>query len=71
MTYRTGVALVLVAGLLWSFMGLAIRQIDVAGTWADPALAVGRDGAGAVCLSSPGPRAAIRSDRCARWAWRA
>ncbi len=34
MTYRTGVALVLVAGLLWSFMGLAIRQIDVAGTWA-------------------------------------
>lgn len=34
MTYRTGVALVLVAGLLWSFMGLAIRQVEVAGTWA-------------------------------------
>lgn len=27
-------ALVLVAGLLWSFMGLAIRQVEVAGTWA-------------------------------------
>ncbi len=34
MTYRTGMALVLVAGLLWSFMGLAIRQIEVAETWA-------------------------------------
>jgi drug/metabolite transporter (DMT)-like permease len=34
MTYRTGVTLVLVAGLLWSFMGLAIRQVEVAGTLA-------------------------------------
>ncbi len=34
MHYATGVALVLVAGLLWSFMGLALRQVEVAGTWA-------------------------------------
>ncbi len=33
MQYRTGMTLVLVAGLLWSFMGLAIRQVEVAGTW--------------------------------------
>jgi drug/metabolite transporter (DMT)-like permease len=34
MQVRTGVALVLMAGLLWSFIGLAIRQVEVAGTWA-------------------------------------
>lgn len=34
MRYATGVGLVMIAGLLWSFMGLAIRQIDEAGTWA-------------------------------------
>ncbi len=33
MRYGTGVALVLTAGILWSFMGLALRQIEVAGTW--------------------------------------
>jgi DME family drug/metabolite transporter len=33
MTYARGVTLVIVAGLLWSFMGLAIRNIE-AGTWA-------------------------------------
>lgn len=34
MNYAAGAALVVLAGLLWSFMGLAIRQFDVAGTWA-------------------------------------
>ena len=34
MRYGTGVALVVLAAVLWSGMGLAIRQIDVAGTWA-------------------------------------
>ena len=34
MGYRKGVALVLVAAVLWSMMGLAIRQVEVAGTWA-------------------------------------
>lgn len=34
MRYGTGVALVLTAGLLWSFQGLLIRQIDGAGPWA-------------------------------------
>ncbi len=34
MTYRKGVVLALVAALLWSLNGLAIRQIEVAGTWA-------------------------------------
>lgn len=34
MRNNVGIALVLTAGVLWSFMGLAIRQIDVAGTWA-------------------------------------
>ena len=34
MGYRKGVALVLVAAVLWSLMGLAIRQVEVAGTWA-------------------------------------
>ena len=33
MTYARGAALVALAGLLWSFMGLAIRQIDTAGIW--------------------------------------
>ena len=32
MTYGKGVLLVVLAGLLWSFMGLAIRHIDTAGT---------------------------------------
>lgn len=32
-SYRTGVILVLIAGLLWSMMGLFIRLIDTAGTW--------------------------------------
>ena len=31
--YGTGIALVLAAGVLWSFMGLAIRLIPAAGTW--------------------------------------
>jgi drug/metabolite transporter, DME family len=30
----TGILFVLIAGVLWSFMGLAIRNIEVAGTWA-------------------------------------
>jgi drug/metabolite transporter (DMT)-like permease len=34
MSYGKGVLLVVLAGLLWSFMGLAIRHIDTAGTWA-------------------------------------
>lgn len=34
MRYSTGAALVLIAAVLWSAMGLAIRQIDSAGTWA-------------------------------------
>lgn len=33
MTYRTGVALVVTAGILWSLMGYAIRQLDTASTW--------------------------------------
>lgn len=33
MRYGTGVGLVVVAAVLWSTMGLAIRQIEVAGTW--------------------------------------
>jgi len=34
MRYGTGVVLVVLAAVLWSGMGLAIRQMDVAGTWA-------------------------------------
>ncbi|MDP4034289.1 MAG: DMT family transporter [Pseudorhodobacter sp.] len=34
MKYGSGVVLVVLAGVLWSAMGLAIRQIEVAGTWA-------------------------------------
>lgn len=34
MRYGTGVALVLAAGLAWSFQALIIRQIDAAGSWA-------------------------------------
>jgi drug/metabolite transporter, DME family len=34
MRYGQGVALVLVAGTLWSLMGLALRQIDSPSTWA-------------------------------------
>jgi drug/metabolite transporter, DME family len=34
MKYSTGVILVVMAGLLWSGMGLAIRRVEVAGTWA-------------------------------------
>lgn len=34
MRYGTGVALVIVAGILWSSQGLIFRQIDTAGTWA-------------------------------------
>jgi drug/metabolite transporter (DMT)-like permease len=34
MTYKKGVLLVVLAGLLWSFMGLAVRHIETAGTWA-------------------------------------
>lgn len=34
MKYATGAILVVLAGLLWSAMGLSIRQMDVAGTWA-------------------------------------
>lgn len=33
MRYGTGMVLVLVAGVLWSFQALIIRQIDVAGAW--------------------------------------
>lgn len=33
MQYGTGVALVVVAAVLWSLMGLAIKSIDDAGTW--------------------------------------
>lgn len=32
-SYRTGVALVLLAAILWSLMGLAIRALGDAGTW--------------------------------------
>lgn len=34
MKYATGATLVVLAGVLWSAMGLSIRQLDVAGTWA-------------------------------------
>ena len=34
MRYGTGVILVIGAGILWSLMGLMIRQIEFAGTWA-------------------------------------
>jgi drug/metabolite transporter, DME family len=34
MRYRTGMALVLSAGVLWSFQALIIRQITEAGSWA-------------------------------------
>lgn len=34
MRYSTGVMLVLLAGVLWSAMGLSIRQLEAAGTWA-------------------------------------
>jgi len=34
MSYGRGVALVVLAGVLWSAMGLALRHIEVAGTWA-------------------------------------
>lgn len=33
MTYGMGVVLVVVAGVLWSAMGLSIRQLEAAGTW--------------------------------------
>ena len=33
MQYRTGVLLVVVAGVLWSLMGLTIRLLDTATTW--------------------------------------
>ncbi len=33
MTYRTGVVLVLLAGVAWSTMGLGIRYIEVASVW--------------------------------------
>lgn len=33
-TYRTGVLAVVVAGVVWSLMGLVIRSLDGAGTWA-------------------------------------
>lgn len=33
MRYSTGLALVFVAGVLWSTMGLVLRQIDGAGVW--------------------------------------
>lgn len=33
MRYRTGVVMVLTAGLLWSFQALMIRQIETAGPW--------------------------------------
>ena len=32
-TYRSGVLLVLVAGIFWSSMGLGIRHIEVANVW--------------------------------------
>jgi len=32
-TYRSGVLLVLVAGICWSSMGLGIRHIEVANVW--------------------------------------
>lgn len=34
MSYAAGAVLVVVAGALWSTMGLVIRQFDAAGTWA-------------------------------------
>jgi drug/metabolite transporter, DME family len=34
MAYRNGVIMVLTAAVLWSLMGLMIRQIEQAGTWA-------------------------------------
>lgn len=34
MKYSTGAMLVVLAGVLWSAMGLSIRQLEVAGTWA-------------------------------------
>jgi len=34
MRYGTGMAMVLAAGVLWSFQALIIRQIEVAGPWA-------------------------------------
>lgn len=34
MNYRTGAFLVVLAAAIWSLMGLAIRQIEDAGTWA-------------------------------------
>ncbi|MGB8815219.1 MAG: DMT family transporter [Paracoccaceae bacterium] len=34
MKYSTGAILVVLAGVLWSAMGLSIRQLDAAGTWA-------------------------------------
>jgi len=34
MSYGRGVALVVLAGVLWSAMGRALRHIEVAGTWA-------------------------------------
>lgn len=34
MSYRAGVVLVLAAAVMWSTIGLAIRMIDEAGTWA-------------------------------------
>ncbi|ESW62180.1 MAG: membrane protein [Rhodobacter sp. CACIA14H1] len=33
MTYRTGMTLVIGAGIVWSLQGLVFRQIDTAGTW--------------------------------------
>jgi drug/metabolite transporter, DME family len=33
MSYKTGVLLVVIAGVLWSLMGLAIRLLDTATTW--------------------------------------
>ncbi|NBR90317.1 MAG: DMT family transporter [Rhodobacteraceae bacterium] len=33
MTYRAGVTLVILAGILWSLQGLVFRQIEVAGAW--------------------------------------
>lgn len=33
MQYKTGMTLVIVAGILWSFQALIIRQIDTAGSW--------------------------------------
>jgi drug/metabolite transporter (DMT)-like permease len=34
MSYRTGILVVLIAAVLWSTMGTAIRLLDEAGTWA-------------------------------------